>query len=130
MDIDSTVAAPAMMLIIAGGRDFTDYELMKRSLGELCTEHYVLENQITIISGDARGADKLGNKLAERNKIPLILYPANWNKHGRSAGYKRNVEMAKVATHLLAFWDGKSPGTNHMLNIAKSHNLTIKLVEY
>lgn len=54
--------------------------------------------------------------------------PADWNKYGKSAGYKRNEQMAIYADACLAFWDGKSKGTKHMIGLAKRHNLRLKVV--
>ena len=56
--------------------------------------------------------------------------PADWNKYGKRAGYLRNADMAKEAHALIAFWDGKSKGTNHMIQLAKQNYLTIKVVLY
>lgn len=62
---------------------------------------------------------------ARRNNVPVEKYPANWDKYGKSAGYIRNEEMAKVADSLLAIWDGKSRGTKHMIDIATKKGLTV-----
>jgi hypothetical protein len=115
-----------MKLIIAGGRDFDDYELLKRECIRLLGEHNITH----VISGMARGADSLGVKFAEGWNIDILKFPANWNKFGKSAGYIRNEEMAKNGDILIAFWDKKSKGTNHMINLAKKYNLIVKIVEY
>lgn len=115
-------------VIIAGSRDFNDYGLLKRTLD------YVLQNKvaegIVIVSGAARGADKLGEKYAEEREYTIESYPADWGTHGKSAGYIRNEEMAKVSDALVAFWDGKSHGTNHMINLAHKHGLKVVVVRY
>ena len=59
-----------------------------------------------------------------------IVMNADWEKHGKSAGYKRNQEMANVSTHLIAFWDGKSRGTKHMIDIAKRDALKSHVVDF
>lgn len=83
-----------------------------------------LEHQdCLIISGGARGADKLGEQWAREFSKELRIMPADWDNFGKRAGYVRNEEMAKVATHLVAFWDGASKGTAHMLNLADKYNL-------
>tara|TARA_R110001583_G_scaffold38377_1_gene124062 strand:+ start:4298 stop:4456 length:159 start_codon:yes stop_codon:yes gene_type:complete len=43
------------------------------------------------------------------------------------AGPKRNEQMANYSDTLVAFWDGKSAGTKHMIEVAKSRNLKIKI---
>lgn len=59
-----------------------------------------------------------------------IVMNAGCEKHGKSAGYKRNQEMANVSTHLIAFWDGKSRGTKHMIDIAKRDGLKSHVVDF
>ena len=67
-------------------------------------------------------------KYANERGYPIKQFPADWNKYGKSAGYKRNEEMAKYADALIAFWDGKSKGTKHMIDLAKRYGLKVKVV--
>lgn len=113
-------------VIIAGGRDFNDNEL----LYEKCDYLLSKQTEIEIVSGVANGADKLGEIYANDNEYPIKQFPANWDKYGKSAGYKRNEEMAMYADALIAFWDGKSKGTKHMIELAKKHNLKISIIRY
>jgi hypothetical protein len=83
----------------------------------------------TVISGTARGADQLGEQWAREHKIPIIKFPANWDRDGKAAGYKRNEVMANNAEALIAIWDKTSKGTEHMINIAKRKGLKI-LIHY
>ena len=115
-------------VIIAGGRDFNDYELMCKKVNRILSNKNTSE--IQIISGNARGADKLGEKYAKDNNISLMCFPADWNKYGKKAGYIRNEQMAKEADALIAFWDGKSKGTKHMIDIARSKGLLIRVIKY
>lgn len=115
-----------MNIIIAGGRDFNDYELLKLN----CDSMLRKLTDITIVSGAAKGADSLGERYANEKGYKLIRKPADWDTHGKSAGYRRNEEMAEISQGLIAFWDGKSKGTGHMINIAKDKGLQIKIVRY
>lgn len=110
-----------MKVIIAGSRDITDYNLVKLAI---IKSQFVIDE---IVSGGAKGVDALGEKFAYENWISLKVFPANWDKYGKSAGYIRNEQMAKYADALVAIWDGKSPGTKHMIELAKKHNLKIYL---
>jgi len=117
-----------MRLIIAGGRDFNDYNL-------LCDEvtSFILDceqEEVIILSGLAKGADTLGGQFAAECDYPLEGYAAQWNTYGRSAGIRRNKLMAKSATHLIAFWDGKSRGTMHMIDYAAEKDLRVRVVGY
>jgi hypothetical protein len=76
--------------IIAGGRDFNDYMY----LDAMCQQHTIT----TVISGMAAGADTVGLEWARDNKLPVEEFPANWKQYGKSAGFRRNVEMAHNAT--------------------------------
>lgn len=108
-----------MKVIIAGSRGFNDYELLKK----VCDEHLVGIDEFVIISGTARGADKLGEDYAIERGQSILRFPADWDKYGKSAGYKRNEEMAQVADMLIAFWDGESRGTKHMIDLATKYKL-------
>lgn len=78
-----------------------------------------------VVSGTARGADSLGEKWANDHRIPVKRFPADWDTFGKSAGYRRNEEMARYADALIALWDGESRGTKHMIDIARSKGLSV-----
>lgn len=79
----------------------------------------------TVVSGGCRGVDKIGEELAEFLKLQCKIFPADWNKYGKKAGYIRNCEMAEYADALIAIWDGKSRGTKMMIDIAKKKGLKV-----
>ena len=115
-------------VIIAGCRDFADYELLK----EECD--FYLQNQkpedIVIVSGHASGADALGEHYALERDLQLETYTADWKAHGRAAGPIRNAQMASVAHALIAFWDGKSRETKNMIDTATKRGLQVAVVRY
>lgn len=117
-----------MKIIVAGGRDFEDYDLLKESINRMIQN--LNKDDITIISGTAKGADLLGEQFAKEYNLKLIRIPANWDKYGKGAGFKRNYEMAKLADVLIAFWDNSSKGTMHMINIANKQKLQVKIFKY
>lgn len=120
-----------MKLIIAGSRGFTDLALLKTEVFSFLDAHQNnFDSQITIICGMARGADLMGKELAECNDWNVIKMPADWDRFGKSAGYRRNEEMAKIADACIVFWDGKSKGSLHMQNLAKEYNLILRVVKY
>lgn len=116
-------------VIIAGSRGFSNYKLLRDKCNEYLRNKRK-EYNIIIISGGARGADTLGEKYAQDEGFSLEVFPANWNKFGKSAGFRRNEQMAEVADALIAFWDGKSHGTKHMIEIMENKNLLVKIVNY
>lgn len=115
-----------MKVIIAGGREFNDYNKLRSYCDHLLQNQVVVE----IVSGTARGADLLGEKYANERGYQITRFPANWDEYGKSAGYIRNEEMAKYGDALIAFWDGKSRGTEHMIKLAKQYNLKVKICRY
>jgi hypothetical protein len=108
-----------MRTIIAGSRDFTDYEKMEEIMGRDVWKVSV------VISGTARGADRLGERWAKENGIPVERFPAAWKKYGKKAGYMRNIEMADAGEALVAFWDGETPGTESMIKLARIRAMPI-----
>lgn len=118
-------------VIVAGGRDFADYAYLKEKLDEVFASLGDLDSHpIEIISGMAKGADTLGIRYAEEHKLTMVLYPANWKKYPRMAGILRNMNMLVAATHLVAFWDGKSHGAKHMIEIAKAKGIPVWIFDY
>jgi hypothetical protein len=113
-------------VIIAGTRDFNDYELLKQK----CDFYLSQKQGITIISGLCTGADTLGIRYAREHEYPYIGFPADWNKYGKSAGPKRNEQMANIADACIVFWNGTSKGTLDMINRAKAHNIQLRIVKY
>lgn len=119
-----------MAIIIAGSREFNDYELLKR----VCDMYTNDRNDVTIISGGARGADKLGEDYSIERNFKLLRIEAEWNEYGRSAGYRRNCDMAITANNYIdrmcvAFSIDNSRGTNHMINICKRYHIPCLKVE-
>ena len=106
-------------VIIAGGRDFADYELLSKTMDEYLPE---ITDDISIVCGQARGADTLGEQYAKEHGYNV--------QYCKAAGYIRNTEMAKNADALVAFWDGASLGTKHMIATAERLHLDVKVVTY
>ena len=76
-----------------------------------------------IIEGGARGADKLARKAAEYLDIPVVEYPADWNRYGKRAGYMRNEQMLREGKpdRVMAFNKGPilTRGTHDMIRRAE-----------
>lgn len=115
-------------LVIAGGRDFEDYKFLKKKLLYFIGDKNM--SDVTIVSGRAKGADALGERFAKEFGCNLKTFPADWDKHGKSAGFIRNAQMAKYADACIAFWDGESKGTKHMIDLANKEKIMLRVVEY
>lgn len=114
-------------VIVAGSRDFENYELLKAKMDYLLSD---TDEPIQIVCGLARGADRLGQRYARERGFEIRYFPANWDAYGKRAGYLRNEQMAQNADALAAFWDGKSRGTKHMIDLAKQYGLKIRIIKY
>lgn len=114
-------------VIIAGGWDFDDYEYLKESMDYFLSK---IKRKIVIVCGAARGADILGARYAEECGYEVRYYPADWKSNGKSAGFIRNLEMAQNADALVAFWNGQSSGTKHMIETARKYRLLIRIKHY
>lgn len=113
-------------VIIAGSREFNDYNLLKSYCSKMLS-NLVDKHEIVIVSGTAPGADRLGERFAREFGFGLERYPADWNTYGKSAGYKRNHQMAEVADYLIAFWVNGSKGTGHMVNIMQDMDKPVRV---
>jgi YspA, cpYpsA-related SLOG family len=108
-----------MKTIIAGSRTVESYDDIIRAI-EAAGWRPTL-----VISGTARGADRLGERWARENNVPLRQMPADWDRYGKRAGYLRNSAMLEHADALIALWDGQSRGTRHMIETAKDKGLVV-----
>jgi hypothetical protein len=115
-------------VIIAGGRHFNDYELLKERC-DYFLQNKLQESDVIIVSGHASGADTLGERYAQEHNLPCELHPADWSM-GRKAGPIRNAEMADCSNALIAFWDGQSKGTKSMIDLATAKGLNVSVVNY
>lgn len=116
-------------IIIAGGRDFQDYRLLRSTVDKLL-QNKLRKEKIVIICGMAKGADMLGARYAQEREYHIRYFPADWDKYGKRAGPIRNEEMAKNADALVAFWDGESSGTKNMIETAERYNLAVRIKRY
>lgn len=115
-------------LIIAGSRTFNNYQLLEESI--LAETNNLELGPTEIVSGMAKGADRLGELFAGKHNIKVAYYPANWALYGKKAGFLRNKEMAEYADSLIAFWDGYSSGTKNMIELAYLNNLKTKIIMF
>lgn len=134
-----------MHIIIAGGRDFMDYDRLEKVMDDFIKTH--CSGTPTIILGGARGADALGKRYAEVRGYPIITFEAEWHKiegipenrlrvnasgkkYFPGAGHVRNRKMGEYAEALVAFWGHESKGTKNMIDIAKELKLLTLIALY
>ena len=110
-----------MRVLVCGGREYSDWGQMRWVLGAIRID--------TVITGAARGADSVAGEWATDQGVDLVTYPANWERDGKSAGFKRNQLMLDNAKPdlVVAFPGGN--GTAHMVRIAKEAGVPVLRVE-
>ncbi len=101
-------------IAVIGSRSFNNYELLKDTLDK----YDYFDGIDFIISGGAKGADKLAERYAKENGIKIKIFKPEWGKYGKKAGIIRNKKIVEEADIVLAFWDGKSKGTEFTINYA------------
>ena len=116
-----------MRITIGGCRDFNDYEIFKVFVDECLSE--IEDKEIVVLSGHCSGTDLMAEKYAKEMGYDLEIFPAEWEKYGRAAGPKRNKEMVEKSDVVIAFWNGKSKGTNNLIKIAKKLSKQVRIKE-
>lgn len=115
-----------MNITIGGCRDFDDYDIFKKFVGE-CVKSINTPEKVIILSGHCSGADEMAERFAKECGLALEIFPAEWKKYGKAAGPKRNKEMVEKSDIIIAFWDGKSKGTKNLIDLAKKKDIQIKI---
>lgn len=112
-----------MRVLVCGSRHFNDREKLDETLSKL--------DITTVIEGQARGADTLSREYAERQGIPVLSFPAQWDIHGKAAGPIRNLQMLKEGKpdYVVAFLAKDSRGTKHMIGIAQKAGIPVEIIE-
>ena len=111
-------------IIICGSRGFRDLSLVEQKVINLQADcDYVL------MTGNARGVDQAAEHQAYISGVYNLQFPADWDKHGKAAGIIRNIEMLDhIPDKVIAFWDGKSPGTKHMIEQSLKRKINLEVI--
>lgn len=107
-------------LAIVGSRRWGDRDAIKRFVD-------TIPEGVTVISGGAAGVDTFGVLLAARRGLAVEQIPAEWDKYGKSAGYRRNVDLVEAADFVVAFSYQRSKGTEHTIDITRSARKPIRI---
>jgi hypothetical protein len=109
-------------IIVCGSRRWQDRDRIADRLFDCPTD-------TTIVHGNARGADRIAHQEAQKLGLLVESHPADWERHGKRAGVIRNEEMADLGAELcIAFWDGSSKGTEHMISAARMRGIPVETV--
>jgi hypothetical protein len=111
---------------VSGTRGYND----RRYFHERMVDFIEMQNgPVLFVSGAAySGADDLIIRWCDKFRYPCLRMPADWDTEPRAAGFIRNEEMSKIITYLIAFWDGVSNGTNHMIQCCEKRKLPMEVI--
>ena len=87
-----------------------------------------LDAETIIVSGGARGVDAEAVNAAKTKGLGVIEFLADWRTFGKSAGYQRNYDIVNAADMLVAFWNGRSRGTKHSIDLARAKGIEVKVL--
>ena len=117
-----------MKIGIVGGRDFNDYQSLKKKLSKFIEDNRISLN--SIVSGGAKGADTLAEKFATEMDVEMIVFKPDFEKFGRGAALARNTQIIEKSDVVFAFWDGKSKGTHDSIKKAEKLNKRLLIFNY
>jgi hypothetical protein len=115
-----------MKIGIVGTRSFDNYELLKESILQKCK----VEDIDLLISGGAQGADLLAEQFADEYNVKKLIFKPNWQIYGSQAGFLRNTHIVDNSDILIAFWDGKSKGTQDSITKAQQRGIPFTVINY
>lgn len=115
-----------IVLAVVGSRTFEDRERLFYILDKLHDKIGIRR----IVSGGADGPDKFAEEWAKSRCVPYTIFPANWKKHGKAAGFIRNRNIVDECGRLLAFWDQVSKGTKNSIDLARKQHKPRKIIRF
>lgn len=118
---DIVNSKPIDKVAIVGSRDYPNKQAVIGFVNSLPPDSVV-------VSGRGRGVDTWAEQTAISRGLPTEIFPAEWDKYGKSAGFRRNADIVKTCTRLVAFWDGKSKGTAHSVGLARKSNKPVEII--
>jgi len=119
-----------LKILVCGSRTWSNLGQVLNKLAALVIQEVAKRRlepyEITIISGGASGADYFAEVFAKAYDYKLIVIKPQWSRYGKSAGFRRNIEMLELEPDfVVAFWDGKSRGTNSTMTEAKKRSIEV-----
>lgn len=115
-------------MAVIGSRGYNNYEEFMNYINHY-TQNLVAKDLTFVSGGASSGADALIARFCKEHGLRIIEHKADWNKYGRSAGPRRNIDIVNRADMLLAFWDGESRGSKHSIDLARKKGIPVKIVK-
>jgi hypothetical protein len=118
-----------VQIAVVGSRSFNTYNILEEKLDTLLKEKKIDDKRIVIVSGGANGADTLAEFYAQNKGYDKLIFEADWEKYGKSAGFRRNETIVENADIVVAFWDGQSRGTKDTIDKARDKGIETIIIK-
>lgn len=117
-------------VLVTGSRNWEDRATIERVLTEIKARYGIIREDVVIVHGGARGADRMAGWIAQQLGMKVEVHPADWARHGKRAGYVRNQEMIDTKPDLvLGFMRQNSPGTRMCISLAQRAEIPVEVYE-
>lgn len=91
-------------------------------------EKYLPAGITEIVSGGAMGVDRSAKEYALKNDMRMREFFPDYQTYGKVAPLKRNLQIINYSDMVIAFWNGKSRGTKHIIENCKKLNVPVRVV--
>ena len=122
-------------ILICGGRHFNDYDVFSEKVNAVFNELGITREETELVSGGCEGTDKMAERFAEENIIPIRVFSADWKKYGKAAGPIRNKQMVDYIKdseerYVIAFTSDKTKGTRNTIKLAVKNGIEVFELDY
>lgn len=121
-------------ILITGSRDWTNYQAVYDAVAYV--SDYAIQKEgvspedVILVSGTAKGADRMSEEAAEALGITIERHPADWDRYGKRAGFVRNAEMVNAGADVcLAFIRNGSKGATMTRDLALKAGIKTATIE-
>ena len=118
-----------IQLACVGSRMYNNYQEFDKNIRETFKEWNIsMNSRINLISGGAKGTDKMAEEWATKNSRSITIFRPNWDKYGKGAGPRRNAQIIDAATHCIAFPSKMGKGTQDSIRKANRKGIPLKVI--
>ncbi len=109
-----------MIVAVVGSRCLTDIPL----------EQYLPPDTTEMVSGGALGVDTCAEIYALKHQIKITIFRPDYRRYHRGAPLRRNEKIVAYSDMVIAFWDGRSMGTLHVIECCRKAGKPIQVIPF